>query len=127
MNYNLNDNLYSFVLFTFTFIYHLNDNLYSFVLFTLTFTFIYHLNDNLYLFVLFTLTFTFIYYLNDNLYSFVLFTGGFETTANALTFMCFLLAKNQDVQDKLYQEISENIEVISSDLMSRVWISILSN
>jgi cytochrome P450 len=55
----------------------------------------------------------------DNLYSFVLFTGGFETTANALTFMCFLLAKHQDVQDKLYQEISENIEVIESDLMSR--------
>ena len=40
--------------------------------------------------------------------------GGFETTANALTFMCFLLAKNPDVQDKLYQEISENIEVIKT-------------
>ena len=41
----------------------------------------------------------------------LIFSGGFETTANALTFMCFLLAKHQDIQEKVYREIIDNIEV----------------
>ena len=32
--------------------------------------------------------------------------------------MCFLLAKNQDVQEKLFKEISENIEVSKIIIMS---------
>ena len=45
------------------------------------------------------------------------FSGGFETTANALTFMCFLLAKHQDVQEKVYREIIDNIEVLLDQIM----------
>lgn len=35
----------------------------------------------------------------------VFLLGGFETTANALTFTSYLLAKHKDIQDKLAQEI----------------------
>lgn len=37
----------------------------------------------------------------------ILFTAGHETTSNALTFTCELLARNPVVQDKLYSEIVE--------------------
>ncbi|WP_313112000.1 cytochrome P450 [Aequorivita sediminis] len=36
----------------------------------------------------------------------ILFTAGHETTSNALTFTCELLARNPRVQDKLYSEIT---------------------
>ncbi|XP_037088112.1 thromboxane-A synthase-like [Pollicipes pollicipes] len=39
----------------------------------------------------------------------VLVLAGYETTANALTSTSYLLAKNQHVQEKLYQEISEQL------------------
>ena len=35
----------------------------------------------------------------------ILFTAGHETTANALTFTCELLARNPEVQEKLYKEV----------------------
>nr|WP_315149523.1 cytochrome P450 [uncultured Flavobacterium sp.] len=37
----------------------------------------------------------------------ILFVAGYETTANALTFTFYLLAKHPDVQQKIFQEISE--------------------
>lgn len=37
----------------------------------------------------------------------ILFVAGYETTANALTFTLYLLAKHPDVQQKVFQEISE--------------------
>ncbi len=37
----------------------------------------------------------------------ILFTAGHETTANALSFTLFLLAKHQDIQEKAYHEISK--------------------
>ena len=36
----------------------------------------------------------------------ILFTAGHETTANALSFALYLLAKNPGVQDKIYEEVS---------------------
>lgn len=36
----------------------------------------------------------------------ILFTAGHETTSNALTFTCELLARNPQVQDKIYAEIT---------------------
>lgn len=41
--------------------------------------------------------------------AFVFLLAGFETTAAALTFTCYLLAKNEDVQDKLYESIMESV------------------
>lgn len=37
----------------------------------------------------------------------ILFVAGYETTANALTFTLYLLAKHPDVQQKVFQEITE--------------------
>jgi len=37
----------------------------------------------------------------------ILFVAGYETTANALTFTLYLLAKHPDVQQKVWQEITE--------------------
>lgn len=39
----------------------------------------------------------------------VFLLGGFETTANALTYCSYLLATHPEIQDKLQQEIVENI------------------
>jgi cytochrome P450 len=38
-----------------------------------------------------------------NCYAFLL--AGYETTSTALAFSCWLLAKHQHVQEKLYREI----------------------
>lgn len=45
----------------------------------------------------------------------ILFTAGHETTSNALTFTCELLARNPQIQEKLYSEIAvakENSETL---------------
>lgn len=39
----------------------------------------------------------------------VFLLGGFETTANALTYCSYLLATHPDIQEKLHQEIVENL------------------
>ncbi|WP_130733512.1 cytochrome P450 [Flavobacterium sp. J27] len=49
----------------------------------------------------------------------ILFAAGHETTSNALTFTCELLARNTQVQDKILQEVKE-IKEQSSNLMD--WI-----
>lgn len=41
----------------------------------------------------------------------VFLLGGFETTANALTYCSYLLATHPDVQDRVYQEILANFQV----------------
>ena len=46
----------------------------------------------------------------------ILFTAGHETTANALSFTLFLLAKHQNIQNKVLQEV-ENIDLEADDLM----------
>ena len=46
----------------------------------------------------------------------ILFTAGHETTANALSFTLFLLAKNPNIQNKVLQEV-ENIDLEADDLM----------
>ncbi|WP_281766438.1 cytochrome P450 [Neptunitalea lumnitzerae] len=47
----------------------------------------------------------------------ILFIAGHETTSNALTFFCELMARNQGVQEKLAKEVQENA---SLDLMSSI-------
>jgi thromboxane-A synthase len=37
--------------------------------------------------------------------------GGFETTANALTYCSYLLATHPDIQDRVYQELIDNFQV----------------
>ena len=49
----------------------------------------------------------------------ILFTAGHETTANALSFTLFLLAKNEDVQEKAFQELSK-VEVLQDDIMATI-------
>ena len=44
----------------------------------------------------------------------VFLLGGFETTANALTYCSYLLATHPEIQDKLQQEIVENIAQVHS-------------
>lgn len=44
----------------------------------------------------------------------VFLLGGFETTANALTYCSYLLATHPEIQDKLHQEIVENIAQVHS-------------
>jgi len=46
----------------------------------------------------------------------ILFTAGHETTANALSFTLFLLAKHPTIQHKVLQEV-ENIDMEAYDLM----------
>ncbi len=46
----------------------------------------------------------------------ILFTAGHETTANALSFTLFLLAKHPDIQDKVLREVKD-IDLESDDLM----------
>lgn len=49
----------------------------------------------------------------------ILFTAGHETTANALSFALFLLAKHPDKQEKVHREIS-NIDLEKGDMMQNL-------
>jgi cytochrome P450 len=49
----------------------------------------------------------------------ILFVAGYETTANALTFTLYLLAKHPDVQQNVLQEISE-IESQASEIVDQL-------
>lgn len=46
----------------------------------------------------------------------ILFTAGHETTANALSFTLFLLAKHSEVQEKLFREV-QKVDFDKTDLM----------
>ena len=52
----------------------------------------------------------------------ILFTAGHETTANALSFTLFLLARHPEIQEKVFKEIQLNVSP-EKDLME--WISAL--
>ena len=41
----------------------------------------------------------------------VFLLGGFETTANCLTYCCYLLAKHPHIQQRLYNEIVDHLQV----------------
>jgi len=43
----------------------------------------------------------------------VFLLGGFETTANTLTYCCYLLAKHPHIQERVYQEIAHHTRVIN--------------
>ncbi|NND79278.1 MAG: cytochrome P450 [Maribacter sp.] len=49
----------------------------------------------------------------------ILFTAGHETTANALSFTLFLLAKNQNAQQKVFEEVSR-LDLESDDIMQQI-------
>lgn len=49
----------------------------------------------------------------------ILFTAGHETTANALGFVLFLLAKHQDVQHKAFQEVA-SVDFGKGDMMKNL-------
>jgi hypothetical protein len=51
----------------------------------------------------------------------ILFTAGHETTANALSFTLFLLAKHPEIQEQVYDEVSKvNLGDANVDLMQEV-------
>lgn len=41
----------------------------------------------------------------------VFLLGGFETTANGLTYCAYLIAKHQNIQEKMYQELLDHFPV----------------
>ncbi|KAL1430290.1 hypothetical protein MTO96_015170 [Rhipicephalus appendiculatus] len=47
----------------------------------------------------------------------LLFMGGFETTSIAMCYLTFLLAKHQDVQDKLREEVKEAVSESESGII----------
>ncbi len=49
----------------------------------------------------------------------ILFTAGHETTANALSFTLFLLAKNQNAQQKAFEEVSQ-LDFENGDIMENI-------
>ncbi len=49
----------------------------------------------------------------------ILFTAGHETTANALSFTLFLLAKNQNAQQKVFEEVSQ-LDFENGDIMENI-------
>ncbi|MGB5499029.1 MAG: cytochrome P450 [Maribacter sp.] len=49
----------------------------------------------------------------------ILFTAGHETTANALSFTLFLLAKNQMAQQKVFEEVTR-LDFESDDIMEHI-------
>ena len=48
----------------------------------------------------------------------VFLLGGFETTANALTYCAYALATHPHIQDKLYDELVQHLGVILNRLCS---------
>jgi len=49
----------------------------------------------------------------------ILFTAGHETTANALSFTLFLLAKHPEIQERIYQEVTL-IDLDEGDLLQHI-------
>lgn len=49
----------------------------------------------------------------------ILFTAGHETTANALSFSLYLLAKNPDCQQKLFMEVA-SLDLNEGDIMAKL-------
>lgn len=49
----------------------------------------------------------------------ILFTAGHETTANALSFALFLMAKDQKVQQRVFEEVSK-VNLASDDIMRHI-------
>jgi len=49
----------------------------------------------------------------------ILFAAGHETTANALSFTLFLLAKNPKIQEKIYTEVAE-VDFNEGDMMQHI-------
>jgi hypothetical protein len=49
----------------------------------------------------------------------ILFTAGHETTANALSFLFYLLAKHPEAQEKAYQE-AKNVDLEEGDLLANL-------
>ncbi|GLB51004.1 cytochrome P450 [Neptunitalea chrysea] len=54
----------------------------------------------------------------------ILFIAGHETTSNALTFFCELMARHPEVQEKLAVEVQQNT---SLDIMTRIQESVYAN
>lgn len=50
----------------------------------------------------------------------ILFVAGHETTSNALTFTLTLLAMHPEIQDRVYAEVSDNKEVVSSSPINEI-------
>lgn len=49
----------------------------------------------------------------------IFFAAGFETTSNCLSTLCFTLANHPDIQDKLYEEVS-NVENIDPESINNL-------
>ncbi|MDE3741425.1 cytochrome P450 [Maribacter polysaccharolyticus] len=49
----------------------------------------------------------------------ILFTAGHETTANALSFTLFLLAKHKKIQERVFKEVSQ-VEWASDDILQHI-------
>jgi len=53
----------------------------------------------------------------------VFLLGGFETTANTLTYCCYLLAKHPDIQQRVYEEIVQHVQIgqdLEFDVLSQL-------
>ena len=52
----------------------------------------------------------------------VFLLGGFETTANTLTYCCYLLAKHPDIQQRVYEEIAQHVQVFHIPLTPKSYL-----